>query len=1275
MLKLSKISKMVLFSGMLLAFSSGFASAILPNTSAIPDPFAGITTNYAADHNPTHNGTTTVMTAGQSTFAKTEDGVTQYSGGNEKWRKAAAGRQAANDDYASKAEAYNRCLAGGGDCSSQKQAMDAAKSNLDAANKEYKDAQKEASKEYNVQLKAENKAKAKQEKENKKALKNAEKELKQAQKDLKKCQKEVEKGKKAAGECAELEKAVSEKGAAVDAAKDKVNGGSSDGSSSSSGNNELDALKQNVADGNDGAFRQLENYAKAKQAEAEAAAADCKRYSAMTSSDAQAKAREACQRAAALEQEAADAAAAVEELRSSGATSWGKAITAGEKSLKTTDYLKTGGASSYIASDTTAGRAITIGGDGADTLAGYRSKYYTYEGGADVLEAITRRAARIVVGLKPIVYIFAGFGLIAFAWMAIFNKLSWKWFANIAMGLFLVANMGRLIEYFVAGESKHYNIGTWTASDTVNPQTNLANAFKDSYYVYGQPVERKKDLEMFNLSKDGGASSDIVAEEFKADAAGFCKGTSGSGWANFKSCIGDIVSTAKKVANTVQTVKAVAEDVVDRAETVVATAKHIGEVAKNMKGASLSEIVSNAGIIFNDVNNMVSTTTGAIGSITNATSTISNNIQDMGKSTAQQQELAERRARGEATNAVDALIKGQEYDKSTGGVEKVDGDYAGKDSFFTKANDFAKDVNNKSNDVNSGVQGVLGQVGAVTDVMENTSIRDITGFGSDKTWNDARRDKKEEKHQNQTKQDKVERQKDIENQLVANAEEQAKKRTEDKLAYEQQQSAQRDAQQGYYAEQDYNKAVENADKLYDKANNLEQEAKNLEKEAQEKQQKANDACAKDPNSSVCTTAKTAASAAKDAAENTKQQAEQAKKDYNAAKQEVENAYNNSVKAGANQAQNDYNKAQAQAEEAKRQMDEANAKMDEAKSAADSAKKDYNNAVSEAGDAKAAYENAKNNGASAEEIAKLKAEYEAKLKAMNDADKANKKAQSEYSNVQNQQKQAEKDYNNATNNARDASERLASYTNEDVNNTGESRKNTKEDTYNDMLVNQYQSETNPNAVAQASRNSYSEQKNKTDIAKDNLSQKQYNAEQAKKDYEAALEKAQKTGDEEDIKAAERLKQNYELAQNEVETAQNEYNDLNVDLVKYQIDYLKDAISAEEYKQQIYSSDMQKASNGINQYEKAVNAQLKVVDAAATKYTQANSNLDSSNSEEIERVAKLYNEYKQAKDVYDEYRRSLSAAKNAYQTAQNNYNATIQEIARLKKALQDIQTGQI
>lgn len=75
----------------------------------------------------------------------------------------------------------------------------------------------------------------------------------------------------------------------------------------------------------------------------------------------------------------------------------------------------------------------------------------------DVLETVRARAVDLMINLKPVIFILAGFGLVGFAWMAIFNQISWKWFSNIAIGLFLVANMGLFVDTFT-------NLGKGTES-------------------------------------------------------------------------------------------------------------------------------------------------------------------------------------------------------------------------------------------------------------------------------------------------------------------------------------------------------------------------------------------------------------------------------------------------------------------------------------------------------------------------------------------------------------------------------------------------------------------------------------------------------------------------------------------------------------------------------------------------------------------------------------------------------------------------------------------
>lgn len=58
------------------------------------------------------------------------------------------------------------------------------------------------------------------------------------------------------------------------------------------------------------------------------------------------------------------------------------------------------------------------------------------------------KAARIGGGLRQSGYIIAGFGLIFFSFMAIFNKISWKNLAYIMLSCFVLTAMVGLINYF-----------------------------------------------------------------------------------------------------------------------------------------------------------------------------------------------------------------------------------------------------------------------------------------------------------------------------------------------------------------------------------------------------------------------------------------------------------------------------------------------------------------------------------------------------------------------------------------------------------------------------------------------------------------------------------------------------------------------------------------------------------------------------------------------------------------------------------------------------------
>jgi len=70
----------------------------------------------------------------------------------------------------------------------------------------------------------------------------------------------------------------------------------------------------------------------------------------------------------------------------------------------------------------------------------------------NIFTEVRNKAVNVLVDSRKLVYLLGGFGLIGFAFMAIFNKISWKWFANIAIGLFLVSVMGMFIAYFTGAD-------------------------------------------------------------------------------------------------------------------------------------------------------------------------------------------------------------------------------------------------------------------------------------------------------------------------------------------------------------------------------------------------------------------------------------------------------------------------------------------------------------------------------------------------------------------------------------------------------------------------------------------------------------------------------------------------------------------------------------------------------------------------------------------------------------------------------------------------------
>jgi len=65
----------------------------------------------------------------------------------------------------------------------------------------------------------------------------------------------------------------------------------------------------------------------------------------------------------------------------------------------------------------------------------------------DIMDLALTKTVNVFKRVKAIVFVLGGFGLVAVAFLAIFGKVQWKWFAGLAVGLAVVAAAGAIIQY------------------------------------------------------------------------------------------------------------------------------------------------------------------------------------------------------------------------------------------------------------------------------------------------------------------------------------------------------------------------------------------------------------------------------------------------------------------------------------------------------------------------------------------------------------------------------------------------------------------------------------------------------------------------------------------------------------------------------------------------------------------------------------------------------------------------------------------------------------
>ena len=219
----------------------------------------------------------------------------------------------------------------------------------------------------------------------------------------------------------------------------------------------------------------------------------------------------------------------------------------------------------------------------------------------NIFKYIACKAMTTLADIRVIVYTLAGFGLIAFAFAAIFNKISWKHLANLCIALFILSMMTPFISYFTYDNGQQIEFGDYLPAGFTN--------------ITGSDADKVQNCD---------TSKGDVCPDVNVDTS--AKDTKWS-WKDLKNTVKSGINAAKTAYNTYKTVK-------NTVETTVEQAKKIGTAIKNSGGGldgvldTLGQVATASDTIFNTVK------TGANAVVAN-TASIANDIQTAGKSSAE----------------------------------------------------------------------------------------------------------------------------------------------------------------------------------------------------------------------------------------------------------------------------------------------------------------------------------------------------------------------------------------------------------------------------------------------------------------------------------------------------------------------------------------------------------------------------------------------------------------------------------------------------------------
>ena len=239
-------------------------------------------------------------------------------------------------------------------------------------------------------------------------------------------------------------------------------------------------------------------------------------------------------------------------------------------------------------------------------------------GDTKVFAQIACKVMMFLIDLRVIAYIISGFGMVMFAYAAVFNKINWKHFASIAIGLFLLAMIGPFVSYF-------------TGDTTVEANLQYGN------YLGG----RYQGIEGSSYDVDGGELPEVTVTAKKKWGFGDLVGSIKSG-----------INMARSAYNTYQTAK-----------SAINTVKNNVDIIKNSianSGGGLDGILGAIGNTAGALNNIGFAVSTGVGNTLAGIGNTANNMQDTFTDNAGRTENAQQRADGGSSNLVSQWLNSEQ---------------------------------------------------------------------------------------------------------------------------------------------------------------------------------------------------------------------------------------------------------------------------------------------------------------------------------------------------------------------------------------------------------------------------------------------------------------------------------------------------------------------------------------------------------------------------------------------------------------------------------------